>query len=143
MSHIRKREPKDLAKILEIWYQASLLAHSFLDEEILRQEKSDIEKLYLPASVTWVYEENQEVLGFISMLGNEIGGLFISPKHHSKGIGTQLVDFVQKIHGDLEVEVFENNIIGRTFYGKYGFVPIERYFHEKTQNFMLKCIFKP
>ena len=77
--------------------------------------------IYIPNSETWVYEIDNSIVGFISMLDNEIVGLFVLPNNHSKGIGTRLVDFIKKEHSDLEVEVFEKNLIGRGFYDKYGF----------------------
>ena len=66
------------------------------------------------------------------MIGNEIGGLFVTPKHHYKGIGTQLVNFTSKTHPILEVEVFEKNEIGRAFYDKIGFQFLEQYYHEES-----------
>ena len=68
------------------------------------------------------------------MIDNEIGGLFVLPSHHSKGIGTQLVDFMRVKHESLEVEVFEKNHIGRAFYDKYGFRKIKDYFHAESNN---------
>ena len=64
------------------------------------------------------------------MLENEIGGLFVDPKHHSKGIGTSLVNHIKQFHKELEVEVFEKNKIGKPFYEKYGFKLIKEYIHE-------------
>ena len=118
---IRKHKEKDLEDIINIWYQASTLAHPFLDSTFVKKVEKDMRNIYIPNSETWVYEKNNSVIGFISMIDNEIGGLFVLPNNHSKGIGTKLVDFISKVHKELEVEVFEKNIIGRAFYDKYGF----------------------
>ena len=45
--------------------------------------------LYLPNSKTWAYEENRIILGYISTIENEIGGLFVLPSHHFRGIGAK------------------------------------------------------
>jgi len=74
-----------------------------------------MQDVYLPNSDTWVYEESGVVIGFISMASNEIGGLFVLPKYHSKGVGTLLVKHVSKFHDRLEVEVFSENKIGKLF----------------------------
>ena len=140
---IRKHTENDLDKIINIWNKASTLAHPFLEINFVEKVKKDMREIYIPNSETWIYEENSSVIGFISMLDNEIGGLFVMPNHHSKGIGTQLVNFVNEIHSELEVEVFEKNIIGRAFYNKYGFEQTRQYFHTESKNEVLRLTYKP
>ena len=72
------------------------------------------------------------------MIGNEIAGLFVLPNHHSKGIGTQLVNLVSKLHNELDVEVFEKNVIGRAFYDKHGFKLMKHYTHKESGNEVLR-----
>lgn len=129
---IRKHKEQDLDKIINVWYQSSTLAHPFLSSSFVEKVKSDMTNIYMPNSETWVYEIDNSIVGFISMLENEIGGLFVLPNNHSKGIGTKLVDFVKNQHSDLEVEVFEKNFIGRAFYKKYGFEKIKSYNHKES-----------
>ncbi|NUO01230.1 MAG: GNAT family N-acetyltransferase [Saprospiraceae bacterium] len=135
---IRKRAEKDNDEILNVWYEASSLAHPFLKDDFVEKAKKDLRDIYIPNTETWVYEENNAVIGFISMIGNEIGGLFVMPSNHFKGIGTQLVNFVKELHGELDVEVFEKNAIGRAFYEKYGFVQLKKYYHAESNNNVLK-----
>ena len=129
---IRKHKAQDLEQIINVWYQSSTLAHPFLSSIFVEKVKSDMTNIYIPNSETWVYEVDNSIVGFISMLDNEIGGLFVLPNNHSKGIGSKLVDFIKKEHSDLEVEVFEKNIIGRAFCDKYGFEIIKKYYHEES-----------
>ena len=135
---IRKHKEKDLEDIINIWYQASTLAHPFLDSTFVKKLEKDMRNIYIPNSETWVYKKNNSVIGFISMIENEIGGLFVLPNNHSKGIGTKLVDFISKVHKELEVEVFEKNIIGRAFYDKYGFKQIKKFTHTESNNEVLR-----
>ena len=123
---IRKKIEKDIDQIMNIWYKSSTLAHPFLNSQFVEKVKKDMRNIYIPNSDTWVFEENDIITGFISMIGNEIGGLFVLPDNQSKGIGTQLVDFIKKQHNEIEVEVFEKNNIGRAFYDKYGFKLINK-----------------
>ena len=139
---IRKREEKDNNEIVKVWFEASSIAHPFLDADFVEKEKKDLIDIYLPNADIWVCVENNTVIGFISMLGNEIGGLFVSPNKQSKGIGTQLVNFVWELYSELEVEVFEKNQIGIAFYEKYGFVQIKRYYHTESRNYMLRLHYK-
>jgi len=139
---IRKYIEEDIEEIMSIWIQASNLAHPFLDSTFVNKVKNDMRNVYIPNSETWVYEENNSVIGFISMIGNEIGGLFVLPDNQSNGIGTKLVDFILHIHKELEVEVFEKNVIGRAFYDKYGFEQIKKYLHTESNSEVLRLKFK-
>ena len=139
---IRIHTESDLDEIINIWYQASSLAHPFLESPFVEKVKKDMTALYIPNSKTWVYEENNKPIGFISMIDNEIGGLFVLPNHHSKGIGTKLVNFIKELHPVMEVEVFQKNKIGRSFYNKYGFKEIKQYYHTDSNNEVLRLAFK-
>ncbi|MEH6535553.1 MAG: GNAT family N-acetyltransferase [Psychroserpens sp.] len=135
---IRKHTALDLEQIISIWYESSTLAHPFLSSSFVEKVKSDMTNIYIPNSETWVYEIDNSVVGFISMIDNEIGGLFVLPNNHSKGIGTKLVNFIKKNYSELEVEVFEKNYIGRAFYDKYGFKIIKKYNHLESCNNVLR-----
>ena len=135
---IRKHRESDLEDILNIWYQASTLAHPFLDDAFVEKVKKDMREIYIPGSERWVYEDKGKVIGFIAMLGNEIGGLFVLPDHQSKGVGTQLVNFINGLLEELEVEVFTKNRIGRAFYDKYGFKVIKEDLHEESGQEILR-----
>ena len=74
---IRKQQEKDIDEIINICYKASGLAHPFLKTDFVEQVKKDLRDVYLPNAATWVYEDNHSVVGFISMLGNEIGGDYL------------------------------------------------------------------
>ena len=129
---IRAYRPRDRTSILEVWAAASALAHPFLPEAFVAAERRSIADVHLPAAETWVWEIDGRVVGFIAMLGNEIGGLFVDPEHQGRGIGRALVDHVRASRDRLEVEVFEDNRIGRAFYAAYGFAEDHEDVHAAT-----------
>ena len=138
---IRQYNTSDLEAVLSSWESATRLAHPFMTEEFLAQERKNTAELYLPNTDTWVIEIDGEVAGFIALMGNEIGGLFLLPEYHGKGAGKALTDKAQDLHGDLEVEVFSENSIGRNFYSKYGFELLEEKLHEPTGRQVLRLKF--
>ena len=101
---IRKHTDQDLESIMKVWSSASAIMHPFLDKSFIAKVTSDMRNIYLPGSDTWVYTEDDNILGFVSMIENEIGGLFISPSSQSKGIGTKLVDFVTESHKKIKLK---------------------------------------
>ena len=135
---IRKYQNIDSKKVLEIWEKSSAIAHPFLNEYFIQKVKKDMNEIYLPHAETWVFEEHKNLIGFISMIENEIGGLFVLPDNQSKGTGTNLVNFILDFHDELEVEVFEQNTIGRSFYNKYGFLKIKESLHDETNQALIR-----
>ncbi len=129
---IRAYEEKDLSNLLEVWYAASQVAHPFLDEAFFDQERRDIPALYLPQAETWVYERDGVVVGFIALIGNEVGAIFVDPKLHGQGIGRALMDKARSLRDVLELDVFKDNLVGRRFYEAYGFRPVTEHVHEET-----------
>lgn len=129
---IKTYEAQDLEELLDLWYQASLVAHPFLEEAFLEKERYNIEHVYIPNTKTWVFKKEDKVLGFIGMIDNEVGAIFVHPDQHGQGIGTRLMNWVAERYDSLEVEVFERNKIGRSFYDKYGFTEMRHSIHEET-----------
>jgi putative acetyltransferase len=128
----------DLEAVLLAWETASTLAHPFLTAEFRQTERHNIPTVYLPAADTWVAEEDGQVIGFISLIGNEVGALFVQPAFHGKGVGRALMNQAKALHDELEVEVFAANDIGQNFYQKAGFTWLHDYLHEPTGQKMLR-----
>lgn len=139
--HVRQYKSGDLDAVLSSWENASKLAHPFLKGDFLAQERKNIPAIYLPNADTWVVDVDNKVVGFIALMGNEVGAIFLQPKHHGKGAGKALMDKARELHGDLEVEVFLKNSIGRSFYSQYGFVLLEEKTHEPTGQQVLRLKF--
>ncbi|MEM8672864.1 MAG: GNAT family N-acetyltransferase [Cyanobacteria bacterium P01_G01_bin.67] len=138
---IRQYTDDDLKAVISSWENASKVAHPFLSEDFLAQERINIAELYLPNAETWVADLDGKVIGFIALIGNEVGAIFLQPSYHGRGIGKALMDKAQELRGSLEVEVFTKNSIGRKFYSNYGFEKIEEKVHDKTGYDLLRLRF--
>jgi putative acetyltransferase len=138
---IRKYTDSDLDDLLSSWENASKLAHPFLTKDLLESTRKNIPVVLLPKADTWIYEQEGVVIGFISLIGNEVAALFVQPAFHGTGAGRALVDKACELHGDLDVEVFEVNSIGLQFYLKYGFVPFLEKNHEITNKKVVRLRF--
>ncbi|MFQ5744863.1 MAG: GNAT family N-acetyltransferase [Acidobacteriota bacterium] len=117
---------------MKVWAAASAVAHPFLSAEFLAGEYHNIVNVHLPNAETWVWESDGSVLGFIALLGNEVGAIFVDPRFHRAGIGRALMDHARDLRQELEVEVFTENAIGRAFYASYGFELIQEKVHDQT-----------
>lgn len=118
---IRKYITFDQEAVIEVWLASSVVAHPFINEEVWKSHTDDLRKKYLPTADTWLWEDGGKIVGFISLIGNYIGGLFILPEWQGKGIGSQLIRLAQKERGSLTVGVYAKNKKAREFYIKCGF----------------------
>ncbi len=127
---IRPYADEDLDGLLDVWYRASLIAHPFLSGGFLETERRQIAEHWLPGAETVVYETAGRVVGFRSLVGNEVGGLFVDPDHQRRGIGRALLDHARDSRPILELDVFEANAVARRFYDTYGFRLVNRHMNE-------------
>lgn len=135
---IRKYKTEDTEALISVWEKGNALAHPFLSEEFVAQVAKDMRNIYLPNAETWVLEEGDQPVGFIALIENEIGGLFLDPSLIGKGYGRKMVDHAFALKGPLRVEVFKENAVGRPFYERYGFDFEEEYLHEPSGSVTLK-----
>lgn len=135
---IREYEDRDVDGIIAVWHAASVIATPFLSAEFLSEEGNRIRELWMPRAETWVIESAAELEGFVAMIGDEVGGLFVHPRAQGRGFGKALLDHVATTRARLELSVFEANHIGRRFYERYGFEIIGSHLHAETGELQLR-----
>lgn len=139
--NIRPYVETDLQAVLSSWEVATRLAHPFMTDAFIAQERVNVAEIYMPNTDTWVIEIDGKVEGFVALMGNEVGAIFLQPDCHGRGAGKALMDKAQALHGDLEVEVFKKNSKGRQFYARYGFELLEEKLHPPTGEQVLRLKF--
>jgi ribosomal protein S18 acetylase RimI-like enzyme len=123
---LRAYEPADREACLAIWQAASEVGHPFLGRDVLARQRALVGEVYLPRAETIVAERDGAILGFVGLLGAFIGGLFVAPSAHGRGIGRHLVLHAAGLKGELTVEVYEANRGARAFYERLDFVATGR-----------------
>nr|WP_107987611.1 GNAT family N-acetyltransferase [Breoghania corrubedonensis] len=123
---IRPYAASDMKILSSIWFNASLEAHAFLGEDLLRRQRVLIEKTYLEEAEVWVACVDGAPVGFIGLLGAFIGGLFVDPSAQGQGIGRALVAHARARKGELSLEVYAENVRACAFYRRLGFSETER-----------------
>ncbi|MGR3616710.1 MAG: GNAT family N-acetyltransferase [Paracoccaceae bacterium] len=129
---IRAYQPADIEPVMDAWKRANALAHPFLPQDFVDEVEQAIRDIYVPTAETYVCSVDGQVVGFIALLGNEIGGLFLDPAFHGQGLGRAMVEYAVALKGPLEVEVFQKNKVGRRFYDACGFLPLSEEVHEPS-----------
>ena len=135
---IRPYESGDRDAVLAVWTESVAVAHPFWAPERVERERRDIVERFLPVAETYVFEHEGTVVGFLSLLGDEVGGLFVTPRCHRQGIGRALMDRARESRGHLELDVFEANTVGLAFYTAYGFDVVEDRLENGTDRRVLR-----
>ncbi|BBI34614.1 acetyltransferase [Cohnella abietis] len=115
-------------KLVDIWYRAVCLTHTFLEEKDIEFYHQMLQNGALKEVEIWVdFNENKEPTGFIGLDRSKIEMLFVDTNYHGKGIGSRLIRHAEKIKGSpLQVDVNEQNDRACGFYKKFGFVQTGR-----------------
>lgn len=131
---IEKASLADLDPMLAIWLEASCIAHDFIPSSFWEDKMNDMRTLYLPSAENRVYKDDTtgEVVGFISIAGDYIPALFVTPKRQKKGVGQALLDCVKESRDTLSLHVYAENKGSVLFYRKQGFVIAEESIEEHT-----------
>ncbi len=124
---IRKQKPSDLNRILDIWLNVNIEAHSFIDKNYWISN-FDIVKDLIPDSDIYVYEKDEDILGFIGINNGKIEGIFVDSKFQSQGIGHNLITKAKSLYKSLCLNVYELNKNAINFYIREGFIIKEHSF---------------
>ena len=105
---IRVMKEEDIDSIMDIWIQENISAHNFIDEKYWKTNKDKVQNQILK-SKTFVYEDENEIKGFIGLSGNYIEGLFVKSQYQRRGIGKELLKHCKGIFWSLILKVYSEN----------------------------------
>lgn len=119
---IRLLQFQDIDSVMTIWLQSTILAHPFIEESYWMKNYDIVKNIYLPNSTTYVYESEERIQGFISIIEDSfIGALFIAPEIQGKGIGSKLLQEALSHYPKLSLAVYKDNLNATKFYQSKGF----------------------
>ncbi|WP_413380878.1 GNAT family N-acetyltransferase [Alkalihalobacillus sp. 1P02AB] len=130
--NIRLIEKTEINKIVEIWYEGSVISHDFIDKDYWETQQIEMKEKYIPMSETYVVSNEKEVVGFVSMLDNYLAALFIDVKHQGDGYGKGLLNFIKEKREMIQLKVYKKNNNAVDFYLKNGFIITEESVDEQT-----------
>ncbi|MEB4675834.1 N-acetyltransferase [Enterobacteriaceae bacterium G50] len=132
---IRKWTAKSLDPLLTLWLESTTFAHPFIDAQYWHDSLALVRDVYLPAAQTWVWEENNTLQGFVSVMDNQfVGALFVAPQALHRGIGSALLNEVKQRYPMLSLEVYQKNGRAVSFYHALGFRIEDGAWQEETQH---------
>lgn len=129
---IRPVESSDMDDVLNIWLEASIKAHHFVEKEFWESHVDDMRETYIPNSDTYVFSENGIIKGFFSIHADSLAAMFVDPDAQGKGIGRQLMNKAKSLRKKLSLTVYRENEQGVRFYRKCGFRSVAERVDEHT-----------
>ena len=106
--------------IAEIWLDTNIKTHYFISAQYWKSNFELVKELLLQATV-YVYEDKQEIQGFIGLSNEYIEGIFVSAEMQSQGIGKILLNYVKGKRNKLILNVYQKNTRAISFYQREGF----------------------
>lgn len=131
---IRTFQARDLTAITTIWLQENLNAHAFIAAEYWYDNLPMVQQAFGQAQI-YVYEDNDQILGFIGIQESYLAGLFVKQNKQRQGIGSQLLQHVECQLPKLKLHVYCQNQKAVSFYQKAGFKITDKSFDENVQAF--------
>lgn len=119
---IRKLEDSDLDKALNIWLEASIVAHDFIPATFWMDKVEAMKTIYLPSAENYVFVLDNQVTGFISLVENAIAAIFVDPQIQGRGHGKTLLNHAKSLRPALELSVYSRNYKSIEFYKRQGFL---------------------
>lgn len=129
---VRNFKNADIDKIMEIWLNSNIEAHNFIDKSYWKKN-FEMVKNALPQAEIYIYEENNNIMGFVGLVENYIAGIFVEKNFRGKGTGKKLLDYAKSIKNNLTLNVYEKNIDAVKFYKREGFT-VEKFGIDKSTN---------
>ena len=117
---IRKLQKADINKVADIWLNTNIKAHYFIPAQYWESNFELVKELLLPATV-YIYEDHQEIQGFIGLNDEYIEGIFVSYELQSHGIGKTLLNYAKDRRNKLFLNVYQKNTQAISFYQREGF----------------------
>ncbi len=128
---IRKFEMKDTKQVMQIWLDVNMDAHNFVQGDYWLSNYQSVQKQLLQADI-FVYEQDEEIQGFVGMTDDYLAGIFVDKKCRSMGIGKELLECVKQNYPVFSLNVYQKNRRAVDFYLREGLSIISKGIDEDT-----------
>lgn len=114
--------PEAYALCSDIWLQASIVAHPFIDRDFWKNNQRAMAEQFLPASQVLMAYMDGIPVGFAASRGNTLEALFVLPTRWKNGIGRKLMERLFTEQEELNLAVYQKNQRAASFYQRMGFI---------------------
>ena len=120
----RLAKEEDKEPLCALWLSGNRKAHDFVPADVWKEALPALWPQMQQAEVL-VWEENQKIVGFCGLVGEEVAGLFVEEAYQREGIGAKLLAEAKQRRDRLTLHVFAQNTRAKAFYEREGFLAAE------------------
>lgn len=117
---IRPFKTTDLDTVMHIWLSSNTDAHDYIPETYWISNYDSVKEA-IPNADLYIFEENNQIYGFLGVIDGYIAGLFIRKELRSQGIGHKLLSEAKTHYSKLSLNVYSRNTKAIRFYEREGF----------------------
>ena len=109
-------------ELMDFWLKNIKNSYDFIDGTYWEGLYEGFKNNYILDSETYVYEEDQKLIAFVSIIeeGNIIA-FFVDKDQQDRGVGSELLNFIKEKYDQLDISIYKQNTIARTFFANEGF----------------------
>jgi GNAT superfamily N-acetyltransferase len=148
--HIRKARPDDALAVKAIHKAAvlQLCAAEYTPEQLAawtrRDDTSDLPPWVMPdsAEIMWVAEQDGTIIGFGSLLGNDVNTVYVHPHYTRQGVGTRLLRKIEQEAKERGVTTLgiEASLTAVPFYQSSGYRFVKEAEHRFSNGVSMRCV---
>lgn len=116
---IRKLRASDINRVMSIWLQENIRAHSFVDDTDWKAHYADVKKAMLVANV-YIYQEQNTIKGFAEIQDDYLAGIFVFKEFQGQGVGHALMKHIKQQFSAFQRDVYVLNKPAIRFYLREG-----------------------
>jgi putative acetyltransferase len=119
---LRRATPADRDAMFDVWLRATRATHGFVSQPDMEALVPLVRQYLSGESEFWVLTMGGDVAAFMGLTGSHMESLFVAPEFHGQGGGRLLARHAHALHGELTVDVNEQNAGATRFYESCGFI---------------------
>ena len=125
MLSLRPARPEDAKAIGRLFARSRRLLTFLPELHSVAEDLAFIRDQVMVECLVTVASRDGVIVGFLAETPGWIEQFYIDPQQLRTGIGSLLLDHAKERHLSLELWCFRDNVGGRAFYERHGFVPVE------------------
>ena len=131
-------QPSYVPDIISLWYRCTCQHQAFISDKYWREITPSITALlYQHSHSSLIAIAEQRLVGFITVIENELAALFVDSSMQRVGIGTLLLEQIEKKRQLSSVKVYAANKTAMAFYQQHGFTELSRQLQIETDQLLI------
>lgn len=123
MTNITLMNKSQNYEVMDLWLRTTTHENPFVEPNFWETHYDLFKKKYINKNDTFICTEEGKIIGFACVTpDNKLAGLFVAPECQNRGVGTEIVEFLQEEYSLLHIEVYAKNRKALSFAAQMGFI---------------------